>query len=1647
MVSDNTETTGSGLNYLLHKAAEEHPGNIAAVDSRKTLTYKQLDLCSNAAANMLIADNEKISCGNVCIIIGSCVERLLFVAGTIKAGMTYVPFDIKAPVQRNCQIADNVSCSYILTSDINFRYASEIAEKCGCPPENVIVKTAGELMKMDTTYPDITRSAGSISYIIHTSGSTGKPKGVVIGDNALINLCDSVQKRYAHISCNDSTCALSNFSFDASVFDMFPFMMAGAAIYFIEDEEKTDVSSINRFLIRNRITMQQMTTALYHLFADLENDTLKKVFVIGEKMVKFIPRGYEVYNCYGPTEATVLVTYTKITGQALDIPIGIPIDNTEIIIVKDDSGIADTGEEGEICISGACLANGYLNNETETAKRFVPHVNDNSRLMFRTGDIGRYNDKGELFCSGRIDFQIKHRGYRIELDEIKHYVLELDRITDCAVIYNDKAENKYIVCFYCTSDNSDIPADDIRNILSRDLADYMIPARWVHLDSIPLNNNGKTDRDALLSILEKNSAASCNTADSSLGGMVKKIWARLLDIPDNFDESVSFNSLGGHSILSMIMLKKVKELTGITVSFGDFLNCDSFKEFSALLEGSAYNKSLSGFRDDPQHRFDSFGLNVMQQAYYVGRCKGISLGSVPTHLYIELDCFSFDHDKIIRVINRLFRHHDALRLRVSDDATQCILPFYEIKKEDIPYFDERKSSRDEFYARLLTSRKEMVSQSCDYSSSSLIKLRIFRDTDDHATLQLYLDGFVADGWSQEILFADFDLLYGDENALLQEQEHLFRDYVLYTNSEERLKTQDHVQSERFWKENIRHLPEIPELPLIADPTTVTKPTVKHITRSMTMEEWAEFEKCCAAQGVSTSNVMMTVFGKVIARWSRKKDLIINLPVANRFFDNVDFTDLFGLCTDFLLFDIHDRRDESLRDAVLRNQERLAVLSQNRAFSGMEVIRELSKLRGDAGNAAPVVFTSLLDIPDKKTRFIRKKYFQTHTSQIWLDAIVIKCGDGITFSWDYVEELFEDNTITAMMDTFYTGLKLLCTDSSGWDAKELDIISPVPVSLSSAKGNDVPRICKPVSQLLLSAAQKFSQRIAIYADGQEYTYGQLFDSVRACSVLLSDNHLNKGDRTVILMDKRYEQIVSVLAVVMLGGIYVPIDTINSDARIMHCIKDTEARIIISDTRELNKYGTGIPDKCTVINVDKADLSSYTGSIEYPQISCDDLYCIIYTSGSTGNPKGVMLRQRGLHNCIEFTSGMLELTPDDKILSLTNLCHDMSIYDIFGMLCKGCSVVLPDKDRIKDPAHWADIINRYHVTIWNSVPAIMEMQLEMLEFSGDSNISSLRAVILGGDVLSPNMPVRIKHFAPSAAVYNVGGPTETTIWSVYHKVEDADLTRVRIPLGKAIDNVTYMILDSNLQICPYDVAGNIYVEGVSLSSGYLNYGDKNNESFILDPYTQKTMYNTGDIGKYLKNGEIDILGRDDFQVKLNGKRIELTEIESAAVHDKRIDAAVAVCDSHKKMLTLYYRTNSPINKKELQSYLEKVLPEYMVPARYMEVSGFTLSNNGKIDRSKLPEIQDNPEENSECGTDPTEISDVLNVYREILGRDDISPDDNFFKCGGDSLKAIKLLYALNKKTGISLKLTDIFIYSGIRNMQLHIKSLKGSDKLNV
>lgn len=1625
------------INILLHKAALKYSDRPAASDERGTITYAQLDAYSNAVCNLLLKEKDKTGNGYISILIGGRIERLCFITGILKAGMTYVPMDVKAPLNRNRQIYENISGSYILTDEIYHEDALKIAEVNNTDSGNIKALDISQLAKMDCSYTEVVKPLDRDAYIIHTSGSTGKPKGVRIPDSALNNFCWSITHGVTEITPEDRTCALQNFSFDYSLMDMFPFMLSGACIYFVPDEIKSDISKLNDFLIEKGITQQAMTTALYHMYIDYDNPVLKKIFVCGEKMVGFVPKSYDIYNLYGPTEATVIVSCYKVTEKKENIPIGGPIFNTKLIVIREDGTVADLNEKGELCILGDNLANGYLNNEEETKKRFVPSVLDPSKLMYKTGDIGEWRENGDLLCYGRMDFQIKHRGYRIELDEINGYVFALDNISKSIVLYNDRHENKYIVCFYCTNDGKDISQADFNSMLEDKLPEYMMPAKWVHMDSLPLNNNGKVDRNALFEILEKEHDENiASGTDDTVEGKIRLLWAELLDIKPDFNADSNFRSLGGHSILSFLMLKRLKELIGVEVAFKEFLKADTLNKLCNLI-GLKLSEGRKEFTSelitDIEHRYEPFQLNPIQQSYYYGRVSS-RLGNVPTAVYMEFRAEKLDTARLEKALNELVARHEMLRCVICGDNEQRIL-------KDPPHISLDVTDRTDAVNESETA--EIVNKACEEIFCDFIDLKVFpsfkfkviKFSEADYRILTIVDCTFIDGASIGIIIRDLYALYKERE--LEPITISFRDYQAALDKE----TASYKEGLKYWMNRIDTLPDAPPLPVLRENGFGKKCCTVRREAFISPEIWNELKKTASSNNLSLFMIQITIFSIIMARWSGKKHFTINVPIFNRFLYDEQVMKLAGEFGSLIFLEVDLDEDKGFIYNCKKISEQFENDMANRVVNGVDVMNEY-KAKGRNLNV-PVVFTSLTTpsgkdgIYNDETNLLRWK---THSSQVWLDSIVFDKKGGIEIGWDCYGGVFDDDLLDDMFKAYAE-----CFDKAVNDKYFIE--NSIKNAVNGRNYESVLRVneteykydCSPklLHEGFLESFRNTPEKPACADKVRSYSYAEIYNAASSIAEEIIRSGGVKGSNIAVTMKKSWKQIAASLGILMIGGTFIPVSPEWPEDRVASVFENADVKIIVTDEERFENA-----DVKRVYARDE-QLAYKTDFVPDMNIDENSPAYIIYTSGSTGTPKGVVIGHSSAVNTILAVNRRNGICSDDRSIMLSEAYFDLSIYDIFGLFYAGGSVYIPDAGQKADPLCWKDILVGGGITVWNTVPALMQM---LTDINGDNYIdgAAVRNVFLSGDWIPLNLPEKIRKTLGNVNIVSMGGATEASIWSNYYNVDKVGAEWRSIPYGYPLDNQKMFVLNDDLKICPENVPGDIYIGGEGLAIEYLGDEKLTNEKFIYCSELGMRLYNTGDRGAYINGNCIEFLGRKDNQIKLNGYRIELGEIEAAALSDERINAAVAVFDKPKSRINLYYVAHTEIDEDEFRNELYEKLPVYMRPSGIMKVNSFAVTPNGKIEKKQLPTIADDlTVQDYEMSSDEKELADI---YCSVIGIDRIGANEDFFRCGGDSVKAIKLIYRISAGLNVHIDLSDIFNYPSVRLMNEYIRG-KGEDEHSV
>jgi pyochelin synthetase len=898
---------------------------------------------------------------------------------------------------------------------------------------------------------------------------------------------------------------------------------------------------------------------------------------------------------------------------------------------------------------------------------------------------------------------------------------------------------------------------------------------------------------------------------------------------------------------------------------------------------------LTELHPEPQHRTDSFPLTDVQAAYLVGRGTAYDYGGLPCHAYVEWTFPDLDPARLDAAWQALVDRHDMLRAVVSEDGHQQVridLPHHPVAAVDV-----RGAGVPAFHAAVAATRSRLRETDNPPGSWPLVRPEITRG-DGAAVLHLSADLLVVDYSSVTLLVEELFARYQDPEHPLPPLSISFRDYVL---AHRRLREGGRYAEDRaYWHDRIDTLPPAPELPL-RDRHADAPPAFTRHQAALAEPEWAALRSAAATRGLTASGVLLAVYAETIGRWSRQPRFTLNLPVSQRLPLHPQVGRLVGDFTavSLLAVDTTAGNDFSARAQLLTGQ--LMEDLGHSLYSGSEVLAELSRRRDQPGLLMPVVFTSMVDAAagtGSRTPLPgRESAGSTRTPQVWIDCQVREIDSTLAVTWDVRDGVFPDGLIEDAFAAFDAALRRLAA-GQGWDAPSV-VELPAETLRRRREVNDTaaPLPDGLLHEPAMAQLMRDPDAIAVLTPSRTLTAGELVARAASVAERLRALGCHPGQRVAIVMDKGWEQVVAAYGVLLADGVYVPIDTNQPAARRGTILADAAIDQVLTQS-----WLAGIEDftpATAVIEVDTLEPGPAPQNLPSPQTTPDDLAYVIYTSGSTGVPKGVMISHRAVANTVRDINDRFGIGPSDRALGLANLGFDLSVYDLFGPLAAGAALVLPDAARRSDPSHWADIITRYGVTVWNSVPAQLQMLAHHQAALPGPLPDTLRLALLSGDWIPVGLPDTIRAKATGLSVVSLGGATEAAIWSIHYPIGEVDPAWPSIPYGRPLANQRFHVLDEALRPRPDWVAGELYIAGTGLAKGYLGDEAKTSERFIEHPDTGERLYRTGDLGRYLPSGDIEFLGREDSQVKIRGYRIELAEIEAAvAAHPAVATTAVLV-----------------------------------------------------------------------------------------------------------------------------------------------------------
>ncbi|WP_193085934.1 non-ribosomal peptide synthetase [Halomonas sp. FME65] len=1166
--------------------------------------------------------------------------------------------------------------------------------------------------------------------------------------------------------------------------------------------------------------------------------------------------------------------------------------------------------------------------------------------------------------------------------------------------------------------SGEVLVEDTRQLeswLAQHLPAYMVPKRVTLCESIPLTANGKVDRKQLLAQVQPTIEAvaangeACQTENESL---VADIWHSVLGV--NVDRHSNFFQLGGDSLHATRIVAALDEAGIRDVRLADLFNRPVLQEFARHLKrDESENRPAFELLHHQQELYQPFVLTDVQQAYITGRQEGLVMGGVGTHFYSEFEDDQLDIERFRQALMRVIERHHTLRIVFDEPGEQRFLPTAPHCPLDV--ITCKDEVWDETVARM---RSELSHKVLDPTQWPLFHLTVIVSDQGQKRLCVGLDNAILDGLSMRIFFAELGMCYRDPEVTLPALGVTFKDYQDQVYA--RISAGDQEKSQDYWRARLANLPDAPRLPLAKEPNQLSRPRFVRRKSVLPREQWQKLTDKARGLGVTPSCLLLNSYASVLASWSENPALSINVTLFDRRQVHADIHHIMGDFTSLLLLETVQHESESWLAATQRLQQRLWQDLEHADVSAVWVLRQLAELRQVSDVSMPVVFTSALgaDTALDESSLLSPAntvWGVSQTPQVWIDHQVYEHDGALHFNWDVVESLFPEGMIDAMFTAYCT----LLTHLTDHDWHQPCVIGLPPQQHAARERvnqthGELPghAMHEAVYQQMLSRPDQ----VAVVLDAHSVSYGALHQWVSQAASVLEKEGVRAGECVGVMLPRSVEQVVAVLAIQWIGAAYVPIAADWPESRVASVLNQAGiSRVIV-------RLSCLLPGDARAVVIPEYSSQSAHLLAPVPR-HADDLAYVIFTSGSTGEPKGVAITHGAAMNTILAINHQHQVSSQDAVLALSALYFDLSVYDIFGLLSAGGKVVLIRDEESRDVAVWLRLLQQHQVSLWNTVPALMDM---LLLRATQQDLESLRCVMLSGDWIPLALPDRLKACNPQVKLVSMGGATEASIWSNYWLVESVDPAWKSIPYGFPLQNQKFRVVNECGNDCPDWVSGELWIGGEGVALGYIGNEVLTGKQFCQ--FQGERWYRTGDSGRYWPDGRLEFLGRRDQQVKIAGLRIELDEISQALRCCPQVEDALVMVEPHasRPRIHAYLLASASLDFVEVEQTLRRYLPPYAMPDGYAVLSQWPLTANGKIDRKQLSNMKLLELQSTEfvAATTPEQCL-LTEALAEILGRSEpMSIHDNFFAIGGDSFAAIQLTAWLEKQHQIKLPLQSVF-----------------------
>ncbi|MGW4790251.1 amino acid adenylation domain-containing protein [Streptomyces sp. NPDC004230] len=1610
----------------IEEQARQTPDAPAVIDSMGTFSYAELLTAVVPLAGSLHASG--VQAGD---LVGLCMPRgreaVAAMLAVLRVGAGYVPLDPGYPAARLTMMVEETGPRVVLVpGDRVDGFARSL------PPGTSVL--AVDAAAAAAAGPDTTVVPEDPAYVIFTSGSTGRPKGVVVPRRALTHFCRAANERY-EFSPADRVLQFASLSFDASVEEIFPPLLGGATVVVRDDDM---ISRPDIFLDRCAglgITVLDLPTAYWHdLVGALERGetalpaTVRMVIIGGEavhaeavaRWQKQVGTRVRLLNTYGPTETSVVATAVDLTTWAGDgpVPIGTPLPGVTVRVVAEDGTTAAPGEPGELRIGGAGVATGYLGRPDLTMDRFRDGP-DGCR-EYLSGDRVRQLPDGGLEYLGRLDQQVKIRGFRVEPGEVESALRQVRGVTDAVVLVDDGAGTPRLAAHLVTAD--DAPGTDaVRRELAARLPHYLVPAVFSVHAAFPLTAQGKVDRTALAAAPSVSPPVAVDTEDSSPEALVAAVWRELLGAGD-IRHTDDFFSLGGDSLSAIRMISRLRYSHGADLTLSALYAAPTLAHVADIVRAAdgVPHPAPTAERDEdrPAEEPSTLPLTALQRDFWMAE-------QVSSELPVHTIGIRYRWTAPVRTellpgcLAELAARHPALVSRfpyVGDEpvmtvGTSATIPFAEI--------DLRGLAPEAARARAAAERRRIVSERIDLEQGPVARVTLVR-TPDGDELLLTVHHLVFDGWSVGVLGDELADIYGDLSAGRQPR-HADPDRLTQI-ARRRTAAFGDAALTAYWRERFDGADLDLELPADRPRPAVASHRSGRVARGLDPASLALLNSCAREHRVSLFMVVLAGVQVVLATYTGRSDVTVLAPVAGREDPALDrvvgaVLNILPLRGDLTGNPTFAELLGRVRDAVLRDLEhqglplpQIAASVQRPGGGRLDPLSRVSvtvhntaapsgRLVAYAGDEAPAA--TMADLA------------------IGLDFP----ADGPLLTVDYAAELFDAERVEALVDQLLTLLQAAAAEP-GTEVGRLPLLTEAERHTILHTWNDSAAEIPPalsLQEVFEGCVARRPDAPALTSGPQTVSYDWLNRRANRVAHLLRERGVRPGERVAICLDRGIDLFAAMWGVLKAGGAYVPLDPAYPRERLRYMLEDSRPVALVT---RLDLAGAPEAPRDTAVlalDRDAALVDAAADTDPVPVGAPDDPAYVIYTSGSTGRPKGVVVTHRNLVHAAAMWQRAYDLDPDWTYQQAASFSFDMFVGETLRAHCTGGRLVVVPRETLLDPAELYALMRDERVQCTELVPAVLRALLAHAEQTGE-RLDFVRLLIGGGEKWQVREYQRAQRLVgPGNRVVNAYGVTEVTVDNVYFDGDVDDLpAEAPLPIGRPFPNNRVYVLDAHGAPVPPGVVGELHLGGAGVSPGYHERPELTEERFVLDPYAPDDtggtarMYRTGDSARYRHDGTVDFLGRLDDQVKVNGYRVELGEVEAAlgALPETAASAAaVHTLPSGAAQLVGYLvaAPDAGLTEAAVREALATALPTHMVPARVVFLQRLPLTPNGKLDRRALPTPPDAAD--APARTAPRNAAErrIAAIWARTLGVEAsaIGIDDSFFSLGGDSFAALRIV----------------------------------------